>query len=206
MAKARGQSGVSIADTYEIPGGVFKIGDIDDSQVNLTHDLASTVFAERFQTEMRVSTTGSISQNTSWANTISDLPGVPTRLLGLCVHADVAARITRASVVIQDADTGQEIPIFFWDITTDIETQVRMSDAGGLGVQEVLQPTQAYFGIPMPTFVGGSLQVDPVCRNLIFRGTSAGFGAGSVECILTMYIAHSQVSKSTAKGLPVPSW
>jgi len=206
VAKARGQSGYSIADTYEVPGGVFKIGDIDDSQVSLTHDLASTIFAERFQTEMRVETTGSISQGTSWAHTISDLPGVPTRLLGLCVHADVTDRTTRASVVIQDSDTGQEIPIFFWDTATDIETQVRMADAGGLAQQEVLQPTQAYFGIPMPTFVGGSLQVDPVCRNVIFRGTSADFGAGTVECILTMYLAHSQVCKTTAKGLPIPSW
>ena len=206
MAKARGQSGYSIADTYEVPGGVFKLGEIDDSQVSLTHDLATTIFAERFQTEIKASTTGAIAAGVSWGTTISDLPGVPTRLLGLCVHADTAARITRAAVLIQDADTGVEIPIFFWDTTTDIETQVRMSDAGGVGVQEVLQPTQAYFGIPMPTFVGGSLQVDPVCRNLIFRGTAAGFGAGTVECILTMYLAHSQVTKSTAKGLPIPSW
>ena len=206
MAKARGQSGFSIADTYEVPGGVFKIGDIDDSQVSLTHDLASTVFAERFQTEMRTSKTGALSQDSSWGTTISDLPPVPTRLLGVVVHADVAARVKRASILIMDSDTGVEIPIFFWDTATDIETEVRMSDYGGVGVQEVLQPTQTFFGIPTPTFVGGSLQVDPVCRNLVFRGTTASFGAGTVECIATFYLAHSQVTKSTAKGLPIPSW
>ena len=209
MAKISGQSGVSLADTYAVPGGKIRLPDLDDSEVKVVHDMASTIFAERFRTRILTATSGAIAQNASWGITVGEDEGLPIntgRLLGVIVFANTAARTTRATVVVMDSDTGIEVPFFFWDTASDIETAARFSSSAGLAVNRVLQPTQTYQGLPLPTFVGGRLQPQGVVRSIVFRGTASAFGAGTVEVKASMLIADAQVASLPSLGLPIPSW
>ena len=204
--KVAGESGHSVGQTYQLPGGVIEIEDVATANVNLTHDLASTIFSERFRTQVFEIKSGAIAQSTSWNVTYTGLPATTTRILGVIVQSAGADKTTRATVSIYDADSGLDMPFFYWDITKDEEVGVIMSDSAGVAVQRVLQPVNSFIGMPLPSFGGGKLQPHGTARNLSFRGTTNSFGGGTVECTACLMIASSAVANVVSQGLPIPSW
>jgi len=204
--KVAGESGHSVGQTYQLPGGVIEIEDVSTTTVNLTHDLASTIFTERFRTQVFEIKSGDVAQSTSWGTIYTGLPATTTRILGVIVHAAAATRTTRATVSIYDADSGLDVPFFYWDSTKDVEVGVIMSDSAGNAVQRVLQPVHSYTGMGLPSFGGGKLQPQGTARNLSFRGTTSGFGAGTVEVTACLMVASSGVANVVSQGLPIPSW
>lgn len=203
MPKILSQTGISLADTYDVEGSIAGVESLQSEEVALVHEMGQTIFSERLSTTLRRSTSGSIIQGAAWKVTVADLPATPARVLGVSVIADLD-RIEKASLAVADPLSSREMPFFVWDTNTDASIPVRWDDSGGGTVSEFfLRPLGGYLGTPL--FFGGGDQPQTV-PDLIFRGLSTTFGAGNVVCVATIYIAFAQVGGISSKGLPIPSW
>ena len=203
MVKILSQAGNSLADTYDVEGSIAGIDHLETHELPIVHEMGSTVFSERFSTAIRRATSGAVAQNISWDVILTDLPGVPTRLLGVLVFANNAGRVLRASCQVRNDGEGRELPVWIYDGANFIVT--RMEDnGGGVGLLEILMGNiQA---IQMPNFTGGNGQPQ-IADQLAFRGTSTGFGAGTVTVTALYYIAFSETGRvPSSRGLPIPSW
>lgn len=203
MVKIQGQSGSSLADTYDVAGSVAEIEELVSEQVIVVHEMGATIFAERLRSEIRDLTSGAVAQNLGIDVIFADLPAVPWRILGVVVFV-TADRVDHCSLNFRDPVAGREIPFWYWDSAVDRVDDVRFSEpAGGTADQLVLTPTNRPWSLP--TFNTGDTPTQAVSQ-ISLRGQTDGFGAGTVTTRALIYLAFPRAGGLSSRGLPVPSW
>jgi len=205
MVKILSRSGDSLADAYDVKGSIAGIEQLNSQDVSLVHEMGATLASERFSTTIRQAVSGDINQSTVFSVTLSDLPSPYYKIQAVMVEVDTAARMTLASLTVEDPVNSREIPIWWWDSTTDIETRIRWKeDAGGIATHQFLEAGAGNRHF-IPQTIAGTGQPQST-RDLVFRGQSNGFGAGTVEASILIHIEFIQVGGISSRGLPIPNW
>jgi len=208
VGKVLSRAGVSLADMYNVQGSIAGVEELNSREVQVVHELGTTIFSERFGAGVRRVTTGDLVQSTAWDLVITGLAATPaSRIMGVAVLADVPARTNMAQVSVRDPFDGRELPIWVWDSTTDQFVDIRIVDNGAAAANiQYLQPTQRSYTLPallvraVPSPVSGLPEV-------AFRGQTSAFGAGTVEHILLFTTAQAITGRvPSSEGLPIPSW
>jgi len=201
VAKILSKSGDSLADVYDVDGSIAGIEDLVSRDVNLVHEMGSTIFSERLSASIFPLTSGAIPQSTAFN---SALPISPTsRLLGLAVVTDQLARINDMQVSIQAGAPGAQtdIPLFVW-VAGEIAKVIRMEIGGSLQTQTILLPAS---GASTPNLIIGQDSPLPAAT-FILRGQTNAFGAGTVTTQVILHIAFPQLEGLSNRGLPLPGW
>lgn len=204
MVKILSQAGISLADVYDIEGSIAGIDQLESREVSLVHEMGATLFSERLTMNIRRSTSGSINQSTTFDVTIANLPAGIWRIVAVQLLANVAARVAQAQVSLRDPRDGREIPLAIWDANNDVEAVIRMVENGAgvtnlFALQSLSPPT-------MPSLGLGAGQPQARDNELVLRGATAAFGAGTVQVLALYHILFSQVEGLSSLGLPVPAW
>ena len=208
MPRILSQSGVSLADIYDVEGSIAGIETIETHNLPIVHELGATVFSERASGTIRRMTTGAILQNVDSDVTLTDLPGGLVRILGVSVFSDVGSRINNACLTISDGGAPREIPLFIWD-NGEATISARMDDdgAGVATLVFMVSERTAQGGGIIPSMLFGSDQPQRV-DEISLHVQSTGFGAGDVTVTALIYIGFSQVGggQVSSYGLPIPGW
>jgi len=204
VAKILAQTGNSLADIYNVLGSIAGIEDLDTRTLPIVHEMGGTAFSERLSGAVRRITTGDILENVSWEVKLTNLPTPYARVLSLIVMADTANRVTTAQVSIENGTQTREVPIYAWSSASDASISLRINDDGAVAVFNLLRPAVQLQGMPaliiqqsIPSFAMG---------NLVFRGLTSGFGAGTVEVVAVVNVAFPFTAGLNSRGLPIPSW
>jgi len=208
MPKILSQSGISLADAYDIEGSIAGIETLESRDVSLVHEMGATLFSERFVGEVRRNSTGDVLQSTVFDIVLQNLPVTPFRIAGIQVTVDNGSRLSNCQVSINARNDGRDQPLFVWDsaIAGYVEPLIRIQDNGGAagGIRILQGPTTPL----MPVMAMGSTQ-HQTAGDVAFRGQTLAFGAGTVEAIMRLYILFPIVSGHDGQesfGLPIPSW
>ena len=203
--KILSQSGISLADAYDIEGSIAGVEQLDSEEVKVVHEMGGTMFSERVAGLVRRSTTGAIAQNIA-IDDVLNLPNTLVRIYGIQVITDNAARLTRVSVSLRSSPAGvvQEMPLWVWT-TNESSRTVDLVDnsVGPSGVQLLLPETSSKQALPIMLI--GTNQRQNVGQ-LAFRGLTSGFGAGTVVVTMIVYHAFAQLEGVSSYGIPAPSW
>lgn len=200
MPKVLAQAGTTLADVYDVEGSVAGVEELLSSEVHLSHEMGATIFSERFSQFVRRVVTGNLAQNIEIAATLSAFPGTPCRINGVCVLVDTAGRVDDVAVNVKD-NGARELPIWVWD-GTNTDT-IRLFDVT-LGDKNVLRPNAAYS--LLPNIVSGPNRAVDTVDDIVVRGTTSGFGAGTVEITLLVFISFAARDAVSSQGLPIPGW
>jgi len=206
--KILSRSGTSVGDIFDSVGSKVGVTELDVESLKGVVEFGGLVFAERIGGQIRRGTTGDIAASAGIVVEVG-MPVTPTRLLGLVVATDNAARVASCAVMPQGEQGGtfaqtQEMPIWVWDETNS--TQVRMiDDNGAAGLLDILHPVDALLQVPSMMF--GDSSPRQTTAVMAMRGAATAFGAGTVEIILLMYLAHAVAQSGLSSyGLPIPGW
>ena len=206
MARILSQSGVSLADIYDVDGSIAGINTLETDNLPIVHEMGATIFSERVSGAIRRISTGDLAQNTTWDLQLTNTPTTPTRILGVVAFSDNAARIQNAQLSVGSG--GREMPLWFWDVNEqNIEMRIQDDGAAVAVVFALCSDRNMGSGV-VPSMLIGAEQPQEI-DDLIFRGDTAGFGAGTAFVTALIYLAFSQVGDPlgvSSKGLPVPSW
>jgi len=204
MPKILSQSGITLADQYDVEGSVAGVEDLNSQDVSLTHDMASVLQAERMCGDIFRLSTGALAQTIIINSVMVGLPNFPTRIHQIAVvnfNKDSGTRLTDLSINIRDANQSAEVPAWVWAGTT---IDGRISNlAGATANCEFLVPNPALSVIPSMLY--GSSQPQ-VVENFAMRGLTTTFGAGTVELVLMVYLGFNAQKAVSSAGVPVPSW
>ena len=208
MVRLLSQAGNSLADIYDVVGSIAGIEQLDTRELGIVHEMGTTVFSERFRTTIRRITTGNVAQNTDWNVELTNLPAAVTRLLGVMVFTNVVARLLRNVISLEDRMNGLEIPIWLWDAAAaNPSSSIAYDDDGaGVAVFDMLHGlASAQF---IPNFTGGSGQtlVQGGVEDIVMRGRTTGFGAGTVAITAVFLLGFTFQGGVSSRGLPIPSW
>jgi len=203
MGKVLSQAGTSLADVYEVEGSIIGVEEIQSREVFLTHDMGSTISSERLIGFIERVDTGALAQATGFDVTLVAPIGI-YRVMAIEVHADTTARTDRVQVSLRDPTTGREQPIFIWDTNNDVTSVIRMVDDGAAAANlfSLLQTRPQV----MPVLGIGVGQRLRVGEEIVFRGSTTGFGAGDVTITALIYVATTVVAGVGSRGLPIPGW
>lgn len=164
--------------------------------------MGGTIFSERLGGHIRRLSSTDLAQNLSWNITLTSAVEI-VRVLGIAVFTDTVARLIIATLSMRDPASEREVPIFTWD-NNEGSVIARMQDDGGaVGEFDLLTPVNQ--GAVAPTMLLGTNQ-DPRMNEIVFRGTTAGFGAGTVEAVALVHVIFPELGGLSSRGLPVPSW
>lgn len=200
--KILSQAGNSLADIYDVTGSIAGIDDLETRELGIIHEMGGTVFSERMGGAISRQSTGAILQDATWDLTFG-VPSNVVRLLGVSILTDDPTRIGHATLSIRDPSRDRELPILAWD-SNEPSIAVRIQENGGaIGVLFAL--VSANTGGALPSFLLGAEQPDPM-EELVFRGLTNGFGAGTVEVFGLFYTVFPQGGGLSSRGVPVPSW
>ena len=204
MVKILSRAGSSLADIYDVKGSIAGIDQLETRELPIVHEMGSTVFSERLSGFIRRSISASTAQNTAFDVVITDLPAGIYKIQRLAVLADnTAARTDNIQVSVRATNGGREVPIFVWNSTDNSQDVVRIVENAGVAGDE------AYFN-PLLPFVPILCINDPqrqvVGDEIVMRGTTSGFGAGTLAYTLLVYLAFTHVGGISSVGLPIPSW
>ena len=201
MPKVLAKSGDSLADVYDIKGSIAGIEELISRDVSLTHEMGATIHSERLSGTILNVATGVLAQNIAF-NTGFTIGQTPTRLLGVRVLTDVASRVARVSVHITDVPPNiNDMPLFAW-ATGDEQKTIDIAIDGSLLARNLLDSTTPTF---VPNLLIGTDQQSPV-PVITLRGLTSGFGAGTVNVMMQLYIAFPRLAGVSSRGLPIPSW
>jgi len=200
MAKIFSKSGDSLADIYDVAGSIAGIEQLQSEDVNLVHEMGTTIFSERFAAAVFTLASGSILQSTDF-EVQTTIGATVTRLLGVRLVSNATGRISRAQLSLTSTLAPTDMPIYAWD-STDGETTIDVHISGGTTTQFLLHPLNQIF---VPNLLIGSDSELPV-RTISMRGASSAFGAGNVTVTAILYMGFSQLGGVSSRGLPVPSW
>jgi len=207
MPKILSQSGVSLADTYDIEGSIVGVENLETQDVNLFDEMGGRVFSERLQSFFIRPATGDIAQNILFTDiTAGGIPDSPNRVLGICVIA-TADRIDHVQVSLFAPQTEQDLVIFAWNTATDVTVPILYEDEGVVTTMFLLSPAYQIIVPAMILRVG----VSKAMMEIKMRGLTTGFGAGTVECFAVVHIARANEGNPAAgapssHGLPLPGW
>lgn len=203
MVKVLSQAGVSLADTYNVKGSIAGVEELLAREVSLFHEMGGTIFSERFQTGISRMTTGDLTQSTDFNLISNNLPTALNRLLGLAIITDDAARITRASVSVRDSTIALDFPVWVWDGTNLQALNIESAPGGGVNIEAVLMGEGVLS--MLPSFANG-VTGERLVDQLVLRGRTAAFGAGTVFLTALYYIGFAFRQGERSPGLPIPSW
>jgi len=214
MPKVLSQSGISLADVYDVKGSIVGVENLEAADVSLVHEMGTTIFSERMGGGTLRFSAGAQAQNANFEvlSGAGNFPEGVTRILGVQVFlADSSAsgEVASAAVCVRAPNGGglgvpREFPIWIWHETDDNQQNVRYRDDGTLNRLTFLVPRSPVPGIP--SFLFGTEQPSVPVPELTFRGTMAAFGAGTIEPVVLIYISNAQTVRPSSVGLPVPSW
>jgi len=203
--KILSQSGVSLADVYDVEGSIVGVEELDADAVKTVHEMGATIASERMSGRVLLMATGAIAQNITFDQTLN-LGADISRILNVQVIVDTVANLTSCSVGIMDGTFGatpNEMPLWAWTNAIDTERAIRGTILGANGNRNQLIPID---GLTGPTMLFGTGQPLPVAT-LTFRGVTSGFGAGTVSVSALIYAATPTGPSGLGNvGLPVPSW
>ena len=206
MVQIRSQTGMSLADVYDVEGSIAGIDQLESREVHLSHEMGATVFSERLAGRILVASTGATVQNTDFsANLAQDvLPQTTARILTVLVSVDASSRLARCAVVLRETFLAQEIPIWVWDGSN--ETTLELSVGAPTASLISLDPNPVYTRLPTLQ-LGGNVSATHDWR-IFLRGRTSGFGAGDVDISMHVQFAFpdSRGSGLSSRGLPIPSW
>ena len=202
MVKILSQSGNSLADTYDVVGSVAGIDELETRELPIMHEMGGTLFSERFQTSIVNIETGDIAQNTNFGVTLGPLPLAITRLLGIQVVSDDQSRVLHCAVVARDPIANMEVPLWVFNVGVSDPARFIQNNRASTTF-DLLRGVD----VQLPTFVGGRGQSHPnMVDEMLLRGTTTGFGAGTVFVRAVLYLAFPFVEGISSRGIPVPSW
>jgi len=201
VAKILAQAGMSLADLYNVEGSIAGVEDLQSRDVNLVHEMGATVFSERLVARQFILESGAIAQNITFnvATTFEE----NARILAVQIGSNQAARVLRASVSIRADNDIMDVPIVVWSSVIDGFAACQVLIAGSVVTLEILQPSvqQAL----LPNLMVGNTQRLPA-NEIVLRGVTTGFGAGTVQIRGLVYLALPQLGGISSKGLPLPGW
>lgn len=203
MSKIQAKSGDSLADVYDVVGSIAGVEELLSKDVNLVHEMGRTIFSERLSGTIFRLVTADLAQNVGWDIPLTPAPNVPARLLNIQVLADVAGRVTDAQVSLTGAQGSNDIdmPFFIWD-TNDLERSIRFVRVQTVFNMIALIPA----AVPqVPSLLIGAEQPNNVGA-ISFRGTTSGFGAGTVTLEAIVYLGFPIQRGVSSRGLPLPGW
>jgi len=202
VPKVLARTGHSLADIYDVKGSIAGVEELLAREVSLVHEMGQTIFSERLSTTIRHRATDPLAASTAIAEIVADFPAAPTRILGVTVLTDNAARLARVSVHLEDPLAERGMPIWVWDGTNN--QTIDILDNGAISAEQMLTPTAEFQKIP--NFRIGSDQPQFV-ENVSMRGVTTAFGAGDVTITMMVYIAFAETGNVPSSfGLPVPGW
>lgn len=205
MVKILSQSGNSLADIYDAEGSVAGIDQLETRELPIVHEMGGTVFSERCSAFIRRATTGALAQNLTWDVTLTDLPSGLYRVLGVLCVANQAARYSQAQGSLRDPLSGREMPFYVWDVNDDEETAIRLVENNAASAN--LRALRQSHPIGLPTLGVGDGQPQMVGQELVFRGLTSAFGAGTVTITLLIHLAFAAVGGlNDSRGIPIPGW
>jgi len=207
MSKILSQSGISLADAYDVEGSIAGVDELLSKEVQLVHDMASTLFSERFSTAIIRASSGAIAQSTAFNQTLT--PDVTSyfRILGVTVLSDQPARLANMNVSLRDPILGRETPIWIWESTqtapqAPLSLTVQLDENGG----GVIATNEWMNGTWLGPSIGCGTQQPQRTPEITFRGLTTAFGAGTATQIVLVTLAFSDLQGISSHGLPVPGW
>jgi len=204
VAKILSKSGDSLADVYDVEGSIAGIDQLESREVNLVHEMGGSIFSERVSGALRRATSGAIAQSTDFEILLNDLPIVPSRIHGAIIFSDAAARIESANIALRHPSDDREIPFVVWDSGEQFMIARFQDNGAAVATHEVLVTSLNLLSAP-PSMAYGSGQPGPT-DEIVFRGRSTAFGAGTVIITAVIYLGHAQVAGLSSRGLPFPGW
>lgn len=205
MVKILSQAGNSLADVYDVEGSIAGIDQLETRELGIIHEMGATVFSERLSGLIQFATTGALNQNVAFDIVSTGLPAGPFRVWGVFVQANVAARLDRVQISLRTIG-GREMPIFIWDTTNDIESDIRIIDeqnpAAVVNRIALVQANPA----GMPSMGMGTGQPQRVGDEIVMRGLTTGFGAGTITIDGLVYTGFGEIRGISSRGLPIPGW
>jgi len=211
MPKILGQTGASLADTYDVEGSIVDVDFLDANDVKLFDEMGGRAFSERLETHVIAIASGAIDQSDNWDVDMVTVPDSINRILGIYVTVDVTARVDFCSIALRprDAAGANAFPLWSWDTDTDIETDIRIMQGGTTADRLMLTPTEQS-QYPFQTIMSrtGTVRLLPF---ISFSGVTKGFGAGSLNAVAHILLCRPDAVTPAAgdpssHGLPIPSW
>lgn len=211
MSKILAQTGMSLADSYDVEGSICDISDLLTKEgVNLTQEMGATIVSERMQSSFLELRADGILQSVAF-NVVSDpLPDCVNRLLGACVIGTFSATgtgVSACSLAIRDNVTGREYPFWAFDTVAGLESAIFWSDDGAAVAEvSIVEPTIS--SLPEMVFRQGAAKLMP---SIVFRGEMVAFGAGTPDVIAMIHLGRASATAPGAgeprsHGLPMPGW
>ena len=205
MVKILAQAGNSLADVYDVRGSVAGIEQLETKELPIVHEMGATVFSERVAGAISRANTGDIGQTQDFgAVALSGFAPNMTRITGLIVFVDAAARMDFIQVSARSSSDGREVPLWAWDSAADQEVNLRIVDNGAAAANVTLLRTFAP-NANIPTTLYGSEQRRSI-DEIAMRGRTLTFGAGTVEATVLILTAFASLAGVSSRGLPMPSW
>jgi len=203
MGKILSQSGMSLADAYDIEGSVVEVDDLLAKEVSLVHDLSGTLFSERFSTAIIRASSGAVLQSVAWNQVL--VPDITSyfRILNVTVVSDQPTRIANCNVALRDPILGRETPIWAWDTDLDPDFIVTQLDEEGGGVTATNNLLVGHTWLPA---IGAGTQQPQRTPEITFRGITTAFGAGTATTIALITLAFADLQGVSSHGLPLPGW
>lgn len=207
------QAGVSLADVYDVEGSIVGIDSLDVDDIKGVHEMGGTIHSERLNVFTLIADSTAIAQSTTFGIVLGGIPNSINRVLAVAAMCDDADRLNHCSWLIEDPDSDVEFPIWNWEESvaesSDFASQVLWNPGSGV-VQEFMLRSGNAGGWGMPTFLA-PIGVSRAMPNLVFRGQSIAFGAGTVRVRGVMMIARPNSGnpppgEPSSFGLPMPSW
>lgn len=216
MAKTQAPYGSSLAQIYDTIGTKIGAGaDLRTDEIALVHEMGHVIFSERLQFSIRHLVASAVAQSTAIAVVITDLPTAHYRILNATVFTTsgaTAAHFSDLSLHQRDVSSGREIPFWTWDLANGgVVGNVRVDLGSGVVLVPQLIPSAAAGHVRQQSmgrgFVEGAPPGDGV-RAIALRGTTAAFGAGTLDVTAAVLIAHALPGPGQirSEGLPIPSW
>jgi len=209
MPKILSQSGVSLADTYDIEGSIAGVENLESKDVHLFDEMGGRVFSERLLSFNIRMTSGAVAQNITWNTEAAGIPDSINRVLGVFVFIVAAdtTEVANCQVSYRDQNDLTEIPIFTWDDGTDPEIPIRYADNSATSTG-LIQLRSSVSLLPGLLTRYGEEEDMP---SIVFRGVAAGFGAGTVTCVAYIHLCRANRGNPapgapSSHGLPLPGW
>ena len=200
MVKILSQGGRSLADMYQVVGSIAGIDQLETREVVLVHEMSAVLFSERFRTTIRRVNALGMLQNVFTDLEINNLPAAITRLLAIQVVSDDATRISHMACSVHDPANEADFPVWVWDGTSVVG---RFEDFGTLTTFDILQPAASTF---LPTFAGGQDQSPDQVQDFHATVRTTGFGAGTVDIRVFLFLGFTFTGGVSGYGARVPSW
>jgi len=215
MVKILSQAGMSLADTYNVEGSIAGVEQLRSEEVQLVHEMGTTILSERMASTIQAFNPGAIAQSTGFDVRWVFLPNVISRLVNVsvCVVAAEGGRIGNAQVSIETLDSAgavaAEIPIWMWNATDSFVVDIEWSNQGAAAAEHEFLVPRSGPHVQLPYLTVGTLSRFSSAM-IQFRGATTAFGAGTVTPLVQLHVNFPLVASAgpspSSFGLPVPSW